>query len=84
MTVELPTYSQYKHQVDTLINQGQLTVEQGIVLTSIFRNHLAGHYTHVNYLISATGLEWKQINWLLNGLVLKGACRKIEKYWYTL
>jgi sRNA-binding regulator protein Hfq len=83
-SVQLPTYSQYKHQVDTLIDSGTLTVEQGIILTSVFRNHVEGHWTNVNYLIAATGLNWKKIHYLINGLVLKGAIRKIEKNWYTL
>jgi len=83
-TVTLPTYSQYKHQVDTMIASGQLTVDQGIILTSVFRNHLAGNWTNINYLMAATGLDWKNINWILNGLVQKGAIQKIDKKWYTL
>jgi len=82
--IELPTYGQYKTQVDHLVSRGELTTEQGVVLISVFRNHLSGNPTHINYLMQATGLDWKPINWLLNGLVMKGGIRKIDKYYYTI
>ena len=84
MTVELPTYEQYKAQVDQMVNAGSLTTEQAIILISVFRNYLSGNQTNINYLMNATGLGWKEINWKLNGLVQKGAIRKIDKKWYTI
>lgn len=84
MIMELPTYWQYKSQVDTLIHSKELTVDQGIIITSIYRNFLEGHQTNINYLMMATSLGWKEINWVLNGLVQRGAITKIDKKWYTI
>ena len=81
---ELPTYSQYKAQVDLLVERGELSVEDGIILLCVFRNHLEGNSTHVNYLMSATGLDWKRINHRLNSLTMKGGIRKLDKSWYSL
>jgi len=78
-----PNYNEYKAQVDRMVNSNELTTDQGIVLTSVYRNFLEGNQTHVNYLIQATGLNWKSINWLLNGLVQRGAIKKYDKY-YTI
>ena len=78
-----PTYYEYKSQVERMVNSNELTVDQGIVLTSVYRNWLEGHQTHINYLMQATGLNWKSINWLLNGLVQRGAIKRYEKY-YTI
>ena len=82
--VELPTYSAYKAQVDLLVERDELLLEDGIILLCVFRNHLAGNQTNVKYLMSATGLDWKKINYRLNSLTLKGGIRKVDKYWYTL
>lgn len=78
-----PNYNEYKAQVDHMVNSNELTTDQGIVLTSVYRNFLEGNQTHVNYLMQATGLNWKSINWLCNGLVQRGAIKKYEKY-YTI
>lgn len=78
-----PNYNEYKAQVDHMVNSNELTTDQGIVLTSVYRNFLEGNQTHVNYLMQATGLNWKSINWLCNGLVIRGAIKKYEKY-YTI
>jgi hypothetical protein len=32
--------------------------------------------------MQATGLNWQEINWTCNGLVLKGALTMPEKKWY--
>lgn len=78
-----PNYNEYKAQVDHMVNSNELTTDQGIVLTSVYRNFLEGNQTHVKYLMQATGLNWKSINWLCNGLVIRGAIKKYEKY-YTI
>lgn len=82
--VELPTYYDYKRQVDTLVTRGELQLEDGVILCCVFRNHLEGHQTHVNYLMAATGLNWTKINHRLNSLTLKGGIRKVDKSWYCL
>ncbi len=82
--VELPTYSQYKAQVDLMVSRDELLVEDGIILLCVFKNHLSGNPTHINYLMQATGLNWKNINYRLNSLTMKGGIRKIDKSWYTL
>lgn len=80
----LPSYQDYMAKVEELIDRGELTVEQGIILRVCFKARLNESPVHVNYLIQATGLGWKEINWTLNGLVLKGAIRKFEKKWYSV
>ena len=80
---DLPTIEEYKRVIDTHVSHETLTVDQGIILLTVFKNHLEGLQTHVNQLMSNTGLNWKNINWVLNGLVQRNAIRKNEKY-YTL
>jgi predicted Rossmann fold nucleotide-binding protein DprA/Smf involved in DNA uptake len=80
----LPTYSDYVSQVNQMIEQDQLSVEQGIILCAAFKATLSERPVHVNYLMSATGLGWKEINWMLNGLVQRGAIRKIEQKYYQV
>ena len=83
-TVQLPSYSQYKSKVDQMISTSQLTTDQGVILMCCFRARLNEKPVHVNYLMTVTGMSWKEINWTLNGLVLKGAIRRFEKKWYSV
>lgn len=78
-----PNYYEYKAQVDRMVESKELTIEQSIILTSVYRNFLEGHQTHINYLMQATNLNWREINLTCNGLVLKGAIKKYDKY-YTI
>ena len=78
-----PTYTEYKAQIDHMVESNKLTVDQGIVLTSVYRNYSEGTQTHINYLMNVTGLNWKSINWICNGLVQRGAIKRFEKY-YTI
>ena len=80
----LPTYEQYKHKVDTLVSSDELTVEQAIILLACFKGTLTSAPLHINYLMQITGLNWKNINYLLNGLVLRKAIRKIEEKYYIV
>lgn len=82
--VMLPSYQDYMAKVNELIDNGELTVEQGIILRNCFKARMNDAPVHVNYLIAATGLNWKEINWMLNGLVLRGAIRRFEKKWYMV
>lgn len=81
---DLPTYWEYKAQVDSLVSSGQLTTEQAIILLSCFNATLNGAPVHINYLMHATGLGWKPINWTVNGLVQRGAIKKIEQKYYMI
>ena len=81
---DLPTYAQYKAQNDHMVASDQLSIEQGILLCQCFKATLRETPVHINYLMSATGLCWKKINWTLNGLVQKGAIRKIEQKYYMV
>ena len=83
-TVALPSYNDYMNKVHELIDNGELTVEQGIILRNCFKARLNERPLHVNYLMQCTGLGWKEINWTLNGLVLRGAIRRFEKKWYSV
>ena len=80
----IPTYDDYVSQVNQMIESDELSVEQGIILCSCFKATLSETPVHINYLMSATGLCWKQINWMLNGLVQRGAIRKIEQKYYQV
>ena len=82
--VALPTYADYKAQVDDLVSRDELLVEDGIIMLSVFRNHLEDKSSHVKHLMQVTGLDWRKINYRLNSLTLKGGIKKIDKYWYTL
>jgi|TARA_B110000967_G_C18484624_1_gene363787 predicted Rossmann fold nucleotide-binding protein DprA/Smf involved in DNA uptake len=84
MSVELPNFSDYMRVVEGMINKNELTVEQGIILRCCYNATVNERPVNVNYLMSATGLNWKRISAILNGLVLKGAIRVHDKKWYTL
>ena len=84
MTTQLPTYDDYVSQVNQMIESEQLSVEQGIILCSCYKATLSERPVHVNYLMQATNLGWKQINWMLNGLVQRGAIQKIDKKYYQV
>jgi uncharacterized membrane protein len=73
-----PTFEEYSQKVQSL----PLTIEQQIILIQTYKRALEGFPVHVNYLMSITGLNWKQINWTLNGLVLRGALEKLEDKFY--
>ena len=79
-----PTYSQYKQIVDRHIETGELTDVQGVILLKTYMRSLEGSPVNINFLMSITGLGWKEINWTLNGLVLRKAIKKIDKKWYTI
>ena len=80
----LPTFNEYMSAVNEMIAGGELTVEQGVILRCCFKAALNERPVHINYLIAATGLNWKSISYTLNGLVLKGAIRRFEKKWYMV
>jgi uncharacterized membrane protein len=73
-----PTFEEYSQKVQSL----PLTIEQQIILIQTYKRTLEGLPVHVNYLMSITGLNWKEINWTLNGLVLRGALEKLEDKFY--
>ena len=37
---DLPTFSEYKAQVDALVSRGELSLEQGILLCQCFKAYL--------------------------------------------
>ena len=80
----IPTYDDYVSQVNQMIESDELSVEQGIILCSCYKATLSETPVHINYLMSATNLGWKQINWMLNGLVQRGAIQKIEQKYYQV
>jgi len=81
---DLPTYYEYSTQVDLLVSSGKLTLEQGILLCTCFKATLNEHPVHINFLMQVSGLNWKQVNASLNGLVLRGAIRRVEEKYYML
>tara|TARA_R110000782_G_scaffold196806_1_gene286072 strand:- start:2285 stop:2536 length:252 start_codon:yes stop_codon:yes gene_type:complete len=81
---DAPTYWEYKAQVDTLLSRNELTVEQAIVLLRCYNATLDQTPVHVNYLMSITSLNWQKINYLLNGLVIRGAIKRIEEKYYMV
>ena len=83
-TKELPSYSDYKAMVELNVQKGKLDLEQGVMLVTIYRNHLNNKATNVRSLMEVANLNWKMTNAKLNGLVMRNACKKIDKYWYSL
>lgn len=81
---DYPTYFEYKAQVDRMVNSNELSVEQAIILLRCFNATLNNTPVHINHLMDASGLGWKQVNWTLNGLVQRGAIRKIEQKYYMV
>ena len=77
---DLPTYYEYSTQVDLLV----LTLEQGILLCTCFKATLNEHPVHINFLMQVSGLNWKQVNASLNGLVQRGAVRRVEEKLYMI
>jgi hypothetical protein len=78
----LPTVEDYNSHTNDLVTSGSLTLEQAIILQTCYRRSLEGLPTNINFLMQATGLNWQEINWTCNGLVLKGALTMPEKKWY--
>ena len=83
-TQELPTVAEYKMALDHHVDQGDIDVDQAVILLTIFTNHTRGKNTHIKACMDRTGLDWKTINYRLNGLVQRGAIKKHDKYWYSL
>ena len=81
---DYPTYSEYKAHVDLLVTRNELTMSQAIILLSCFKATLQESPVHVNYLMAATGLDYKRINYVLNGLVLKRGIKRIEEKYYMV
>jgi len=81
---DLPTLHQYRNQVDLMVATNELTIEQAVILTTVFKHHTEGTPTNIRYLMSVTNLNWVKVNNQLNGLVQRGALKKIDKYWYSL
>lgn len=79
-----PSYDEYMRVVNRMVDNKELTVEQGVILRCCYKARMNGAPVHVNYLIQATGLNWREINNTLNGLVLRGAIKRIEKKWYWI
>lgn len=67
---------------NALERDGTITVEQAIVLQQCYKNTLEDTTTHIRYLMHVTDLDWKAINWTLNGLVMKGALKRVKKGYY--
>ena len=84
MNTVSPSFNEYMAEVNRLVDKGDLTVEQGVILRCCYKARVNGAPVHVNYLMAATGLNWKEINYMLNGLVLRGAIKKVEKKWYWI
>jgi hypothetical protein len=78
----LPTLQDYIAHTNALERDGSLTVEQVIILQQCYKRTLDDLPTDVNYLMFCTNLNWKNINYLLNGLVMRGALVRIEKGLY--
>ena len=81
---EYPTYNEYRSQIDAMVSRAELTAEQGIILIQCFKATLNNLPVHINYLMACTGSDWQRLNWTVNGLVCRGAIRKIEDKFYMV
>jgi hypothetical protein len=77
---ELPSYLVYSSKV---CERTDLTLEQKIILNQTYNLYLQGKPVHTHFLMQCTGLSWKHVNYLINGLSLRGAIKKIDKYHVT-
>jgi sRNA-binding regulator protein Hfq len=80
----LPTVQEYKHALDHHVDMGDISVDQAVILLTAFVNHSRGKQTHVKAFMDRTGLQWKEVHYQINGLVMRGALKKIDKYWYGI
>ena len=78
------TYEDYVAQVYGEVSREALTMEQGMLMCACFKATLDGSPVHINYLMHITDMNWRKINWTLNGLVQRGAIRKIEDKLYMV
>lgn len=78
MTQELPTIKEYIDHTNELLANNLMTLEQVMILQTCYKNTMADKSTNINFLMQITGLDWKAINWTLNGLVLRGALSKVD------
>ena len=78
----LPTVAEYNKHVSDLVESGSLTLEQCIILQQCYKRTLDGLPTNINFLMQMTGLGWNEINWVCNGLVMRGALERPEPKWY--
>jgi len=78
----LPTVEDYNSHTNDLVTSGSLTLEQAIILQTCYRRTLESLPTNINFLMQMTALSWKDINYILNGLVMRGALVSPEKKWY--
>ena len=81
---DLPSYAEYSAQVNHMVDSKGLTIEQGILLCTCYKATLNEAPIHINYLMQVSSLNWKEINWTLNGLVQRGAIRRIEEKYYIV
>lgn len=81
-TKQLPSIADYNSHTNDLVASGSLTIEQAIILQICYRNTLEEKPTNINFLMQMTGLNWQEINWTCNGLVMRGALTSPEKKWY--
>ena len=81
---DYPTYYEYCAQVNDMVSRGKLSLEQSVLLATCFRATLNESPVHINFLMQVSGLNYKEICWTLNGLVLKGAIRRIETKFYMV
>jgi uncharacterized membrane protein len=81
-TQTLPSIEEYNAHTNDLVSSGSLTIEQAIILQVCYRRTLDDLPTNINYLMQVTGLNWKEINWVCNGLVMRKALTVPEKKWY--
>ena len=81
---DLPSFADYKAQVNHMVDSKGLTIEQGILLCTCYKATLNESPIHINYLMQVSSLNWKEVNASLNGLVLRGAIRRVEEKYYMI
>lgn len=80
----LPTVAEYKVALDHHVDMGDISIDQAVILLTAYPNYLRGKNTHIKLFMDRTGLSWQNVNYQLNGLVQRGALKKIDKYWYGI
>lgn len=84
MLVQLPPFDAYMAKVAELVEAGQFSHTQLIILRICYKATRAQAPKHFNYLQKATSQSKEDLKWELNDLLRLGAIRQTEPNWYML
>ena len=84
MLVDLPPFNAFMSKVAELVEAGQFSHTQLIILRICYKATKAGAPKHFNYLLKATAQTKEDLKWELNDLLKLGAIKQTQPNWYML